>query len=286
MQLLRPLSRLRVHAALCALLLMTSALGFAGAAERAARAASDIDIERSLTALLSRHVRWNSSGTNTHVDYAGIRRERAELQNVLDAMAQVPRSAFDRWPEARRQAFLINAYNAHTLALIGDAPAKTDSIRDLGGLLRSPWKQPIAPLLGKTRTLDDIEHGLLRGAPGFSEPRIHFAVNCASIGCPALRPEAYSAARLDDQLDDQTRRFLRDRSRNRVGSRRPLRLELSSIFDWYGKDFAAVGGVRPFLARYPRELGLDADAVQALRRGQGELRYLDYDWRLNSRPVR
>lgn len=201
-------------------------------------------------------------------------------------MARVPKAAYEAWPEARRQAFLINAYNAHTLALISDAPADTASIRDLGGILRSPWKQPIAPLLGKTRTLDDIEHGLLRGARGFSEPRIHFAVNCASVGCPALRPEAYTASRLDAQLDDQTRRFLRDRTRNRVASRHPLRLELSSIFDWYGKDFDTAGGVRAFLARYPGELGLDAKEVQALRRGEGELDYLDYDWRLNSPPSR
>jgi hypothetical protein len=201
-------------------------------------------------------------------------------------MAEVPKAGFDRWPAARRQAFLINAYNAHTLALIADAPVDTHSIRDLGNLLRTPWQRELAPLLGKTRTLDEIEHGLLRGAPGFAEPRIHFAVNCASVGCPALRPEAYTAARLDAQLDDQTRRFLRDAVAGGVARHRPLRLEVSSIFDWYGDDFDSVGGVRAFLARYPAELGLDAAAVAALRAGRGEIDHLDYDWRLNATRVR
>lgn len=242
--------------------------------------------EPALTALLSRHVRWNADGTNTTVDYGGIRRDRAELQRMLDGMARVPKAAFDRWPVARRQAFLLNAYNAHTLALIADAPPHTRSIRELGNLLRSPWQRKVAPLLGKLRTLDDIEHGLLRGAPDFAEPRIHFAANCASVGCPALRPEAYTAARLDAQLDDQTRRFLRDASRNRVVRAQPLRLEVSSIFDWYEDDFDTAGGVQAFLARYPAELGLDPPSVATLRAGRAGIEPLDYDWRLNAHGVR
>lgn len=113
-------------------------------------------------------------------------------------------------------AFLINAYNAATVALILTRYPELDSIKELGSLLRSPWKRRFVDLLGARRSLDDIEHELLREAPDFAEPRIHFAVNCASLGCPALRPEAYEAERLEAQLADQTRRFLRDRSRNRL----------------------------------------------------------------------
>jgi hypothetical protein len=107
-------------------------------------------------------------------------------------------------------------------------------------------------------------------------------VNCASIGCPALRPEAFTAERWDAQLDDQTQRFLRDRTRNRIAGRSPLKLEVSSIFDWYGSDFDAGGGVRGFLAGYPDALGLRAADLAALRDGQADLAYLDYDWRLNA----
>jgi hypothetical protein len=274
-----------IRGAACTLLVLVA---FVAAAQPGgnARPHPESRIESALTRLLARHVHWNEAGTNTRVDYAGVRRDRLALQAVLDEMAKVPKATFDRWPAARRQAFLINAYNAHTLALITDAGPDTASIRDLGSLLRSPWERPIAPLLGRKRTLDDIEHGLLRGAPDFAEPRIHFAVNCASIGCPALRPEAYSAATLSAQLDDQTRRFLRDRSRNHVVSLRPLRLQVSSIFDWYAKDFGVAGGTRAFLARYADELGLDPAAVKALRSGTGDVDYLDYDWRLNSRTPR
>lgn len=279
------MNRGTAHIALLALLVACMAAAVAAPAVPVG-ARPESTIEPALTALLSRHVRWNADGTNTTVDYDGVRRERVALQRVLDDMAEVSKAGFDRWPVAHRQAFLINAYNAHTLALLADAPMDTQSIRDLGSLLRTPWQREVAPLLGKTRTLDDIEHGLLRGAPGFAEPRIHFAVNCASVGCPALRPEAYTAARLDAQLDDQTRRFLRDATRNRVARHRPLRLEVSSIFDWYDDDFDSVGGVRAFLARYPAELGLDASAAAMLRAGRGKIDHLDYDWRLNAARVR
>ena len=238
-------------------------------------------LDAGCSAFLDRHVTWNAEGTNTTVDYAGVRRERAELQRLLNGFSRVTMTEFERWPLVARQAFLINAYNLWTLALIADAPADTASIRDLGSLLQSPWKRAFILLLGETRSLDDIEHGLLRGAPGFDEPRIHFAVNCASIGCPALRPEAFVMERWDAQLDDQTRRFLRDRTRNRVLRRDPLRLGISSIFDWYGDDFDSVGGVHGFLARYPDALGLTTAEAAVLRADDARIEFLDYDWRLN-----
>ena len=241
------------------------------------------------TALLAKHVTWvprgpAENGVGTVVDYAGFRRDRAALQRYTDALARVPQSTYARWSKRERYAFLINAYNAYTVALIADAPADLESIKDLGSLLQSPWKKAAFPLLGKTRSLDEIEHGLLRGADDFDEPRIHFAVNCASIGCPALRPEAFTAAKLEAQLQDQTRRFLRDRSRNRWNADDDV-LEVSAIFDWYGGDFEkgflGADSVEAFLALYAADLGLDARVARALREGDVDLDYTDYDWRLN-----
>lgn len=229
--------------------------------------------------LLSAHVAWNAAGTATTVDYAGFARDSAALRDYLRSLASVTEAQFRQWPQTEREAFLINAYNAATVQLVLTRYPKLHSIKDLGGLLSSPWKQAFVPLLGKTRSLDDIEHGLLRGDPSYADPRIHFAVNCASVGCPALRPEAYVGQRLRQQLEDQTRRFLRDRSRNHLEGEA---LRVSKIFDWYGRDFIAhAGGLAAFLARYLDALGLDSDASEKLRRGQLSIAYLDYDWSLN-----
>lgn len=229
-------------------------------------------------ALLHRHVQWSSDGTTSTVDYAGFATERAVLRDYLQTLAAVTPAQFAGWPEAEQQAFLINAYNAATVELILQRWPKLESIRDLGGWLRTPWQRSFVPLLGETRSLDDIEHELLRGAPGFAEPRIHFAVNCASVGCPALRPEAYIGAQLDAQLRDQTRRFLRDRSRNRYADGG---LQVSRIFEWYGDDFDRVGGVAGFLADHADALGLDDASEEALRSGELDIEFLPYDWSLN-----
>jgi hypothetical protein len=227
-------------------------------------------------------VHWNTEGTATTVDYAGFARDRAALKAYLAALSAVPRADFDAWPKAERTAFLVNAYNAYTVELILSAWPDLASIKDLGSLLRSPWKQRFFVLLGAQRHLDDVEHGLLRGAPDFDEPRIHFAVNCASIGCPALRPEAYTAAALEAQLDDQTRRFLRDRTRNRYDAATAT-LAVSPIFDWYEDDFArASGSVEAWLARYAGELADLPEARGRIGRGAVSLDFTDYDWALNA----
>ena len=232
--------------------------------------------------LLAANVHWNAAGTATTVDYAAFARDRKVLANYMDAMASVSEEQFRRWPLAERQAFLINAYNAGTVKLVLTRYPGLKSIKDIGGLFGSPWKQDALVLLGKQRTLDNVEHTLLRGARDYADPRIHFAVNCASIGCPALRPEAYVGTQLSQQLDDQTRRFLRDRSRNRNDVRAGLLV--SKIFDWYGSDFEAhAGGVGAFLARYPAELGLDRATAQRLGSGAVAVAvgFTPYDWRLN-----
>jgi len=238
------------------------------------------------TGLLARHVQWNAAGTASSVDYAGFAADRAALGAYLATLSAVPRAEFDRWSTPERQAFLINAYNGYTIELILRADALPASIKDLGSLFTSPWKQRFFTLLGEERHLDDVEHSLLRGAPGFNEPRIHFAVNCASIGCPALRPEAYTAAALDAQLDDQTRRFLRDRSRNRYDTAND-ELLLSKIFDWYAVDFERgwrdTRSVASFAALYADALGLPAEVATRAAGGDLAVDWTDYDWTLNRR---
>jgi hypothetical protein len=236
------------------------------------------------TALLARHVRWNAAGTATTVDYAGFARERTALDAYRAALGSVSSKDFAAWSATDRIAFLVNAYNAQTVALVLTRYPDVTSIKDLGGWITSPWKERFFPLLGETRSLDDVEHGLLRGGVGVDEPRIHFALNCASIGCPALRPEAYRGDVLDAQLADQARRFLSDRTRNRWDPS-SARLEVSQIFEWYQKDFArAAGSVAAFLGRYAEQLS-DEPAVRArIAAGDATVTFLEYDWRLNVTP--
>jgi hypothetical protein len=233
--------------------------------------------------LLERHVRVLGQGGITQVDYDGFAGDRTALQAYLQDLSAVTPAQFAAWPEAERLAWLINAYNAWTVELILGRYPRLDSIKQLGSLLRSPWQRAFIPLLGRTLSLDDIEHELIRGH--FREPRIHFAVNCASIGCPALSPDAYRADRLETQLEQATRLFLADRTRNRLQGGK---LMVSSIFKWYREDFAAgwrgLDSLPRFLAHYGDALGLTPAQHQALAAGQLGIGYLDYDWGLNRTP--
>ena len=228
-----------------------------------------------------------ADGASTAVDYRCFEGRREELDRYLGALSGVSREVFSGWPADEQLAFLINTYNAFTVELILGTYPDLESIRDLGSFLRSPWKKDFIALFGDTVSLDDIEHGMIREPGRFDEPRIHFAVNCASIGCPALRREAYVAARLEPQLEQQTVRFLADRSRNRF---RDGELEVSSLFDWYGDDFTrgwrGADSLGEFLALYSEALGLTAAQRQALAAGSLRIDFLDYDWRLNAyRPA-
>lgn len=235
--------------------------------------------------LLKKHIVIIDDGASSQVDYAGMARDRKVLKQYLQDMANVSTTSFDAWNTSEQLAFLINAYNAWTVELILTAYPDLESIKDLGWLFRSPWKKKFIPLLGQTRSLDEIEHDMIRGSDRYHEPRIHFAANCASIGCPALRKEAYVGERLEQQLEQATRAFLQDRSRNRLENNR---LYLSSIFKWYRQDFASgwrgSNSVQEFLARYSEELGLNPMQKKALLQGDLAIRYLDYDWRLNRSP--
>jgi hypothetical protein len=236
--------------------------------------------------LLRRHVAWNPAGVASVVSYAGFMSDRALLRKVLDAYTSVSRAEYETLSRDERLAFLINAYNAWTIELILTKYPDLKSIRDLGSVVRSPWKRRFFSLLGEERSLDDLEHGMIRASGVFDEPRIHFVVNCASIGCPALRPEAMTAARLESQLEDSTRRFLRDTSRNRFDAAGG-RLEVSKIFDWYKSDFEkgfrGIGSREQFFGRYAELLSSDPKGQALLRDGKVRIVYLDYDWSLNAR---
>lgn len=189
---------------------------------------------------------------------------------------------FNSFSHDEKLALLINAYNAFTVRLILKQDELPESIRDIGGLFSGSWDQAFFTLLGKKSILDELEHGMIRGNPSLMDPRIHFAVNCDSIGCPALRPQTYTAAQLDEQLTDATRRFLSGRQRNRYLQDSGT-LAVSSIFDWYRENFeAAAGTLGQCLARYADALGMPEDKRQALRAGEIPIEFLDYDWSLNA----
>jgi hypothetical protein len=233
-------------------------------------------------ALLQKHVRWLPDNKQSRVDYNGFKAERAALKKELDAMSAVTPEQFERWPREQQMAFLVNAYNAFTVELILTRWPDLKSIKELGSLLQSPWKKKFFVLLGDERTLDWIEHEQLR--PRYKDPRVHAAVNCASIGCPALRPEAFVAPKLQAQFDDGMMRFMADRTRNRFDARRG-RLELSKIFDWYGDDFRlghrGIHSLAGFAALYADLLADAPVDRERIRAQQVDIAFLAYDWTLN-----
>jgi hypothetical protein len=233
--------------------------------------------------LLAQHVKPINNGHSSQVDYAGMKMERAQLKAYLAALSSVDKDVFAQWPAPKQLAFLINAYNAWTVEFILTAYPDLASIKDLGSFFSSPWSKKFIPLLGETRSLDNIEHQLIRGDNKYDDPRIHFAVNCASIGCPALREEAYSADKLEQQLTEQTVRFLTDTSRNRFND---SSMELSAIFKWYGDDFTlgfrGSNSLPDFILLYHEALNL-TPAQQALLKSENmDNKFLNYDWALNA----
>jgi hypothetical protein len=218
-------------------------------------------------ALVKQHVVVIPGGKASQMDYAGLAKDRAALKTYLESLSKVPEAEFNGWIKAQRMAFLINAYNAFTVEKILTRYPHIRSIWDFGKIFGNPFKDDFFTLLGRPMTLDGIEHGTLRKPGAYDEPRVHYAVNCAAIGCPMLREEAYAANRLDRQLEEQAMRFLSDRSRNRY---RDGRLEVSKIFDWFEQDFEPR---EKYFAQYAQVLGYPGGAVP--------IDFLDYDWSLN-----
>lgn len=235
-------------------------------------------------ALLQKHVRYIANGDASRVDYAGMKRDHDALNAVLADFEKVPRAEFDAWTKPQQEAFLMNAYNAFTIEKILTRYPDIHSIRDFGTVFGNPWKDRFFTLFGEPMNLDGIEHGMLRKEGVYDEPRVHVAVVCASVGCPMLRNEPFVAERLDAQLEDAMRRFLSDRSRNRYDAASG-ELQVSKIFDWYGKDFEhgwhGYGSVRATLARYADLLADRPEDRAAVRAQKPPVTFLDYDWSLN-----
>jgi hypothetical protein len=227
------------------------------------------------TELLKKVVRTKPDGSSD-VHYQGVLRDPVLLNRYLKNLGNLKQDEFDKFSKSEQMAFYINAYNAFTVKLVIDH-YPVPSIKKIGGILSSPWKMKFFRLFGREMTLDEVEHTILRKK--YKEPRIHFAVNCASIGCPALRAEAFVGSRLDEQLAQQTQLFLRDKSRNYIDDAKN-KVFLSKIFNWFEEDFTANGSsVQSFVATFMTD---DPKIQEKLRKNAYDISYTDYNWDLNS----
>ena len=235
---------------------------FMAAAIVTAASPSNAAVDHSLwSSLLARYV--NDSGKVAYRDWQA--NDRATFQRYLDTLAQTRPEDLS---EVGEKAFWINAYNA----VIVEGILQGYSAEGLLGRKRL-FSWFTVRIAGKDRTPDEIEHQILRKK--FHDPRIHFAIVCASSSCPKLRDEAYLPDRLEMQLDDATRAFVNDDTRNQIDAQG---VALSKIFDWFAEDFKAnAGSVVEFVRRFV------ADEKRAkLNLADDSLRYLDYNWTLNA----
>lgn len=217
------------------------------------------------SSLLSQHViKAEKSGINGHLlDYKGFSQD-PKFTSLIERLA-----LFDSTALAGNEkiAFYLNTYNLLAIKLIVDhQPNK--SIRDIGTWFSPVWQKPAGVLNGKAVSLDTIEHKILRK---MNEPRIHFALVCASMSCPDLRTEAYNSKDLDKQLDQQTRVFLANKDKGI--QIKDETIYISKIFDWFSEDFSkekGPQGVLQFIAHYQIEAGRFSS-----------YQTLDYNWDLN-----
>jgi hypothetical protein len=223
----------------------------------------------------------------TRVDYGLLNEQPEQLNQYLVAVSSVKQSEYALWTGDEQLSFLINAYNGFTLQLINQNYAKfqngkVESIKDLGSFFSSPWKQAFFTLLDEKHSLDDIEHNMIR--VWFQRPRIHAALVCAAVSCPPLRDQAFVADKLNQQLDDQMRQFLSDDQRNTINLG-DNRVDLSSIFKWYGEDFEkgqqGFTSLKDLIKMYQTDIANDPQQLTWLQQQDFSIRYLDYDWRLN-----
>jgi hypothetical protein len=213
--------------------------------------------------LLKKHVK------NGLVDYKGFAKDIKRLDNYLDQLNKANISGFSK---EQKLAYWINAYNAFTVKLIlNHYPTK--SIRKIS----RPWKRKEWNAAGKPVSLDQIEHKILRKE--FKEPRIHFAIVCASIGCPDLQPFAFTAGKLEKQLTLAAKQFFSSPKHfqlDRDGDRVIIRI--SKIFSWFGKDFGADKRERAYFM-FPY---LDIETGNKIKMAETiKFKYKSYDWNLN-----
>jgi hypothetical protein len=207
--------------------------------------------------LLDRHVTEKG-----FVDYEGMKKDRDLLDQALkNIKEQTPGSASSR---EERIAYWINAYNAFTIELVLEH-YPISSINDI----EDPFDRKFIEIGGRTYSLNGIEKGIL--LKDFDDPRIHYAVNCASISCPPLRREPYRADDLDRQLKEQAKRFVNDPSKNRL---KKGGVRISKLYDWYKEDFTSNGSLIEHLNRYAKGVKVRKDAT---------IGYMAYDWGLNQK---
>lgn len=203
---------------------------------------------------------------NGKVNYDGFIKDSTELSAYLDLVSHNPPNK--NWTEQTQLSYWINAYNAFTIKLIIDNyPLK--SIKEIGGglpMINSPWDIKFFKIGNVPFDLNTIEHEILRKK--FDEPRIHFAINCASISCPKLRNEAYSEQKLESQLEDQADDFINNSRKNSVNE---LETKLSIIFDWFKSDFTRNTNLVSFISRYNASIN-----------EENKVEYLEYNWNLNN----
>jgi hypothetical protein len=195
------------------------------------------------------------------VDYKGMKAEQGKLRSYLDLLSN--HAPAEQWGKNEQEAYWINAYNSFTVELIlENYPVK--SIRDLKN--GKPWDNAFIEIGEQKYSLNDIENNILRKK--FSDPRVHFAINCASKSCPKLMNSAYTPEKLEIQLDAMAKAFINDPLKNKIASDK---IEISQIFDWYRQDFIRSGSVVDFLNTYS-SIKITSDA---------QVSYMNYDWSLN-----
>ncbi len=220
------------------------------------------------------HEIWNNLlkknvAADGKVNYKGFIKDSVEFNKYLKLLTDNSPNE-KTWSVNEQKAFWINAYNAFTVKLITKYyPIK--SINEIGSSIQipfvnTPWDVKFIFIGKEKMDLNSIEHGQLREK--FDDPRIHFAIVCASKSCPALLNEAYDPARLDQQLDNQAKTFLKDTFRNKVSATNP---KISKIFEWFQNDFTKKESLIDFLNKYA-PVKINATA---------KITYLDYDWGLN-----
>ncbi len=203
------------------------------------------------------------------VRYGNLKANRSDLDTYLRELEKLTRKDFANFNENQKLSFWINAYNAYTLKLIIDNyPLK--SIKDLGSVFSSPWKKKFITLFKKKMSLDNIEHDTIR--KNFKEPRIHFAVNCASMGCPSLADIAFNESNLENLLQKMSLGFINNNAKNSYDIANK-KMKLSKIFSWYGGDFKEkFGSYKNFIQTLkPDVKGLSKFKVS----------WSDYGWDLN-----
>lgn len=203
------------------------------------------------------------------LDYKGLKSEEAILDSYLDVLARVKPDTMSR---DAQMAFYINLYNASAIKLVLSEYPGIESIKDAGGFF-GPWRKKFVRLDGKTITLGKLEHQILR--PRFADPRVHFALVCASKGCPPLLAVPYEGATVNSQLESVVTKAINDPARTYV---KDERIYMSMIFKWFSGDFNK--DPISFIQRYAK--GSLKEALVASKK-RLKIEYIDYDWSLNGR---